>query len=49
MDVGSAQGSVKDSAEPGGEEDTTFLNQTRKIFFMVASEMSVASRQRLAG
>ena len=33
MDVGSAQGSVKDSAEPGGEEDTTFLNQTRKNIF----------------
>ena len=51
MDVGSAQGSVKDSAEPGGEEDNISKSDQKNIFYgRVRNECRLATETgRLRG
>ena len=51
VDVGSAQGSVKDSAEPGGEEDNISKSDQKNIFYgRVRNECRLATETgRLRG
>ena len=45
VDVGSAQGSVKDSAEPGGEEDNISKSDQKK-YFLWSGQKWVSPRDR---